>query len=415
MCCTTISLLAQLKVDNVGNVGVGVDDPLYKLHIYSSSSDANQSALRVYNHSGSGNYSYAGYFYNPSLFGSSGGRNLVGVSGMVALENHGGYYRGVFGRAISSTAYSSGRSYGVYGMAGNCTTGYNYGVYGELFGSNNGAGVFGTDGTGVSAIDGQYAGYFLGDVKITGDCYANSYTPSDKTLKKDIKSLDKQNEKLNKLSGYTFKYTEDYFVSQEEKRNLNDTAKVEIDFSNNKILKRTYYGLIAQEVQEVYPNLVDTMPNGKLAINYNGFIPILIEAYKEQRTIIDSLSNAIDAMQKYLGLSENNKINSKSAVLPLAPQDSETFTETNTASISQNRPNPFPDNTTIEYYLPKDVETAYIYIYDLNGKQLKNIVLYDRGNRSININNGDLYAGLFNYALVVDNELIDTKRMILTK
>ena len=40
-------------------------------------------------------------------------------------------------------------------------------------------------------------------------------------------------------------------------------------------------GLIAQDVQEVYPELVKTHPGGMLSLNYQGMVGPLVEAVKE--------------------------------------------------------------------------------------------------------------------------------------
>ena len=45
------------------------------------------------------------------------------------------------------------------------------------------------------------------------------------------------------------------------------------------------FGLIAQDVQVIYPELVYQDPEGYLAINYTGLIPLLIESIKELRLL----------------------------------------------------------------------------------------------------------------------------------
>ena len=82
--------------------------------------------------------------------------------------------------------------------------------------------------------------------------------------------------------------------------------------------------------------------------------------------------------------------------------------------LYQNSPNPFSVSTKIEYYLPADVQKATIYIYDMNGTQLKSIPLNQKGNGSITINGSELKAGMYMYTLIADGQVIDTKRMILT-
>ena len=138
------------------------------------------------------------------------------------------------------------------------------------------------------------------------------------------------------------------------------------------------------------------------------FIPILYQAVKELR-------NENEKLTQYLGLIADESISSKSAKSGTTQIENKTIeAENSEASMSQNRPNPFSENTIIDYSLPVETKSAQINIYDLNGRQLKTFQLNTSRN-SITIDGGDLYAGLFNYVLIVDGELIDTKRMILTE
>ncbi|MFG6456864.1 tail fiber domain-containing protein [Roseateles sp. BYS96W] len=52
-------------------------------------------------------------------------------------------------------------------------------------------------------------------------------------------------------------------------------------------------GVIAQEVESVMPQLVHTGPDGFKGVNYNGLIGVLIEAIREQQTMIDQLKRAV--------------------------------------------------------------------------------------------------------------------------
>jgi len=79
---------------------------------------------------------------------------------------------------------------------------------------------------------------------------------SDLSLKKDIGPLSRALEKVLALRGITYR-----------RRDLDDDA--------------TYVGLIAQEVERVFPELVSTGPSGKLGIQYAGLVAPLIEAIKE--------------------------------------------------------------------------------------------------------------------------------------
>ena len=83
--------------------------------------------------------------------------------------------------------------------------------------------------------------------------------------------------------------------------------------------------------------------------------------------------------------------------------------------LEQNSPNPFNISTTIAFYLPTSIAEASIYIYDMNGGQIKSYPINTRGNGSIIIQGSELAAGMYLYALIADGKVIDTKRMILTK
>jgi len=81
------------------------------------------------------------------------------------------------------------------------------------------------------------------------------------------------------------------------------------------------------------------------------------------------------------------------------------------AILYQNAPNPFFSNTEISCYLPETAQQAVIYIYNLQGAELKSYSLTQTGYNSITVNGSELSAGMYLYTLVVDNEIIDTKRM----
>ena len=58
---------------------------------------------------------------------------------------------------------------------------------------------------------------------------------------------------------------------------------------------------------------------------------------------------------------------------------------------------------------------ATVMIYNLEGKQMKNIQVHDRGKVSVKISGSELSAGMYLYALIADGKVVDTKRMILTQ
>ena len=83
--------------------------------------------------------------------------------------------------------------------------------------------------------------------------------------------------------------------------------------------------------------------------------------------------------------------------------------------LDQNAPNPFNTSTTIGFYLPATITNASIYVYDMNGVQLKTFPIAERGKGNVTIQGSEFSAGMYLYAMIVDGKVIDTKRMILTK
>jgi hypothetical protein len=108
---------------------------------------------------------------------TSGGNHGYGIYGYVPSGS--GWTYGVHGG--SSGGSGSGRAYGVRGYAADGTSRYNYGVYGYVGGTHDGAGIVGYDaidhsGWAGTLPSGNWAGYFHGDVYISDNCSALSFT-----------------------------------------------------------------------------------------------------------------------------------------------------------------------------------------------------------------------------------------------
>ena len=55
-------------------------------------------------------------------------------------------------------------------------------------------------------------------------------------------------------------------------------------------------GVLAQEIKEVFPELVTEDSNEMLAVNYQGLVPVLINALKEQQSEIDELKEMVQEL-----------------------------------------------------------------------------------------------------------------------
>jgi hypothetical protein len=59
-------------------------------------------------------------------------------------------------------------------------------------------------------------------------------------------------------------------------------------------------GLLAQEVQKVFPALVSEDENGMLAVNYQALVPVLINALKELESETSSLESQMSEFEKII-------------------------------------------------------------------------------------------------------------------
>ena len=161
------------------------------------------------------------------------------------------------------------------------------------------------------------------------------------------------------------------------------------------------YGFLAQDVREVYPELVYEDSEGMLSIDYTGFIPILVDAIQNLQAVSESQARTIAEQADEIAVLKGEKRSGSDA-------------DAVVASLSQNRPNPFRTSTVISCVLPDEVSDAFLCVYDLNGNQKMRRDIPQRGSVDITIEGNTLTAGMYIYTLVADGVEIDSKRMILT-
>lgn len=221
--------------------------------------------------------------------------------------------------------------------------------------------------------------YKIGNASGYADIECGSLTQSsDSTLKTNIHKIEGDIlSKVCKLDGYTYNWKDD------------KDGQLQV-------------GFIAQEVEKVFPELVETVDSSNVKLmSYIGMIPYLLEAIKAQQTQIEDLKEQ---------LGDNNN----SAELKSYSMFEQESTDT-PASLSQNKPNPFSSETRIEMFVPKLVANATLYVYDLQGKQVKSITVTGRGATFETIHASELQAGLYIYSLVTDGKLVGSKQMVLTE
>lgn len=255
---------------------------------------------------------------------------------------------------------------------------------------------------------------------VNGDIatYGTLRISSDKRLKSNITSLSpSKRNNIYKLCAKEYSKSLPDYNYENPKNGIVPDSIFERDKANKKIKKRNSveFGLIAQELMEIYPNLVETDSMGYYTVDYIGLIPIIIETLKEQKTQIDQQQIELEDIKQEVALLESC-CNSKLKNAQISDENSNNeSSDSDEAILYQNTPNPFNQTTEIRYFLPAKINNAYLIIYDMQGSQLKKLTLTSRGENTQIISGSEFKAGMFLYALIADGKEIGVKRMILTK
>ena len=119
------------------------------------------------------------------------------------------------------------------------------------------------------------------DLKINGDAFSigGTWGGSDLKWKKNISDLNNVLKDVNKLKPVSYDWKVDEYP--------------EMNFSNRKQI-----GLIAQELEKVFPELVKTDEKGNKAISYEKLSVILLKSIQEQQQQIDDLKKEIESLKR---------------------------------------------------------------------------------------------------------------------
>lgn len=319
---------------------------------------------------------------------------------------------GVEGTSVSSSStqyYDNlNRSYGVMGTAGHGGNGWNFGVFGRLQNSY-GAGVYGsaiTNDWGRNISD-PYAGYFNGNVQVLGNVQATgsvsgillgasvSPTSSVSILADDIKS-ESVSDKMANLSVVSY-YKEQPMVLTENLKESEEVAPNWISEIELQSLSKKHYALSAEELEDVFPELVYTNADKSKSINYVEMIPLLLQSINELRSEVAKLKE------------ENNKYSNKKMATDIKDCIESPI------ELSQNKPNPWNESTEITLSVPESFKNAIVLFFDLKGKQVFEQKLYTSGEQSLKFYAKDFTPGIYIYSLVVDGNLVASKKMLVLK
>ena len=119
---------------------------------------------------------------------------------------------------------------------------------------------------------GMAASATAGRIDATNDIVA--FSSSDIRFKENIKPIENAIDKIRKISGNTYDWKEE--------------NKIEHGYEGNDV------GVIAQEIEAVLPQLVQTRESGYKAVKYDKLVALLIEGIKEQQLQIEQLRIDLD-------------------------------------------------------------------------------------------------------------------------
>lgn len=288
----TATIGSAFYVVSNGNIGIGNSSPSYTLTINGNLSSGNnnisgwvnassgfygtvQTATQAtINHNSLANYSANQHVDHTSVSistanGVTGGgdisstRTISVVAGTGTVVNTTGVhvnstYIGTI--SANNTTYVNGKTEGNLNV-NNATT----------FSSTAQNSQFNSIGVGTAATG------TIGEIRATSDVTA--YYSSDISLKEKITKIENALEKLFKINGYKYDWKDDYINSR--------------GGEDGYFIRKHDVGVIAQEIEQVLPEIVSEREDGIKAVKYERIVALLIEAVKELSEKVDILENRV--------------------------------------------------------------------------------------------------------------------------
>ena len=335
------------------------------------------------------------------VLGNSDVRDVLSPLGTKRVNLGGDFYASQTVINIGARGTAIGPSYqyniGLNGIAMNAPV--NIAVYGDLFALPPPC-LFPAPPPCIAPTGpANYAGYFNGDLVSTSAIYV----ASDANLKQNIQDMTNPLDIINQLQPKSYTYNQ---------------SNPSIVLASN-----THYGLLAQDVYNVLPQLTkdcvhparfDTLGNevyseiNYKAVNYTELIPFLIAGMKEQQAQIENLENLVEELTLPNMAAPQGEDNESGNSIDVT-------LSSKTIVLNQNVPNPFKEQTTIEYFIPDDGEQVKIIFTDNKGSVLKEVEITEKGRGQLNVYAADLSSGIYMYTIVADGITVDTKQMVKTK
>lgn len=214
------------------------------------------------------------------------------------------------------------------------------------------------------------SGAVAGNIGSFNTIYGTLIGSSDQKLKRDIREDYSSFESIYGIKTYNYTYK-------------NDPSE------------RNQFGVMAQDIQKIYPELVYTNEQDELGVNYTGMIPLLIRAVQDQKQMIDNLQKELTDLKTKI--TENDEL---AEVLGIEGERMTIF------------PNPSSSvaNITLKGNTRGNVSLEVI---NLNGEVVQRIA--NNGSKSAEINTSEMLKGVYFVRYIRDGKVVETKRLLIEK
>ena len=358
------------------------------------------------NTSGYRNTAIGGYSLNSNLLGNYNTATgyYASYNNNMGIHNTSNGYRALY----NNTTGNYNTAHGAYALensiGGNYNTaiGYDAGATVDLL--NN------TTAVGYLAVPTASNQVRIGNTSVTSIGGEVEWTAfSDGRFKKDVK------ENVSGLDFISRLRPVSYVVDKIELNKFLHVADSSSNEAETRSVPERQTGFIAQEVEDLVKKTgyvfsgVDAPENENdpYGIRYAAFVVPLVKGMQELAAKLEAQEQKVAAQQ--------HKIDSLINQLSSTSEGKRLNEDNGGAVLLQNAPNPFTSETQIKMTLPDDVRDASLMIYNLSGKQIKTVLVNDRGEVSVKISGNELSAGMYLYSLIADGKVVDTKRLILTQ
>ncbi|MBX2980039.1 MAG: tail fiber domain-containing protein [Flavobacteriales bacterium] len=336
--------------------------------------------------------------------------NGYGIHGTGSTSGSGTTVTNLYGGFGLATIASSTNATNAYGLKGEARRADGasftnlYGVYGQVPGD--------ADTSSMATI---WAGFFQGKLKVTQNAYVNGnvYVTSDGQFKTNVQDIIEASELIAALRPKSYEF-------------------IGVDHPGLVLPSGTQFGLVAQELEQVLPQLVqrtthpaayDTLGAMTHAaqemrmVNYLGLIPLLIAGMQEQQVQLDeqlvaneTLQGTLEDLHQRLSQLETALANCCAAHGNDADQRSGSIDNSQLSDPASERlltiaPNPFTDRTTVSYTLERGGR-AQLLVNSSDGKHLQVLEegVRSEGQYNYTWSTAQLAPGVYYVTLLLDGE-----------